>query len=84
MDKASAWKGPRLACGPVLLGVSGTTKPWVIGRALYSTNLNGDDATDFLLYNPNTGVFYQARNDGDGGFSYAGGGWAPWPRAPAI
>jgi hypothetical protein len=45
VDKASAWQGPRLACGPVLLGVSGTTKPWVIGRALYSTSLNGDDAT---------------------------------------
>jgi len=45
VDKASAWQGPRLACGPVLLGVSGTTKPWVIGRALYSTNLNGREAT---------------------------------------
>jgi hypothetical protein len=45
VDKASAWQGPRLACGPVLLGVSGTSKPWVMGMALYSTSLDGDDAT---------------------------------------
>jgi hypothetical protein len=44
-DEASATLGPRIACGPVLLGVSGTTKPWVIGRAQYQLGTGGDDVT---------------------------------------
>jgi hypothetical protein len=43
--RAETFLGPRIACGPVLLGVSGTTRPWVIGRAEYSTSTNGDTAT---------------------------------------
>ena len=38
---ATGRAGPRVACGPVLLGVSGTTKPWVTGTVSYQSR-NGE------------------------------------------
>ena len=42
-DQASP-SGPRAACGPVLLGVSGTDRPWVVGSVTYSGAV-GDEVT---------------------------------------
>lgn len=33
---------PRVACGPVLLGVSGTDRPWVVGSVSYSSRGGGE------------------------------------------
>lgn len=59
--------GPQLACGPVLLGVSGTTKPWVLGTVSYTTSGSGDESTGTFgsldgVGDPDTGDF--ARPDG--------------------
>ncbi|MBW3650945.1 MAG: hypothetical protein KY458_10295 [Actinobacteria bacterium] len=40
-DQASQPR-PRAACGPVLLGVSGTDRPWVVGRVSYSSGIGGE------------------------------------------
>jgi hypothetical protein len=50
---------------------------WSSGWQLYPTDLNGDRRTDFLLYDPSTGAWYQARNLVTGSFSYSSGSWAP-------
>jgi hypothetical protein len=68
-DQPFAGRGPQLACGPVLLGVSGTTEPWVLGRVDYSAGVGGDEVTgsfDSLVGvgAPDTGDF--ARPDGRG------------------
>lgn len=68
-DEGIASQGPQLACGPVLLGVSGTTKPWVLGRVSYTTSASGDDSTGTFesldgVGDPDTGDF--DRPDGRG------------------
>jgi hypothetical protein len=45
-------------------------------RQLHTLDLNGDNRTDFVLYNPSTGAWYQARNLTLGTFSYNNGAWA--------
>lgn len=61
-------RGPQLACGPVLLGVSGTSKPWVLGRVSYSASSTGDATGTFDSFDgvgdPDTGGF--ARPDSRG------------------
>lgn len=65
-DDATA-RGPQLACGPVLLGVAGTSEPWVLGTVDYSTSGSGDETTGSFrslddVGDPDTGGF--ARPDG--------------------
>ena len=74
-DQPFAGRGPQLACGPVLLGVSGTTEPWVLGRVSYSAGVGTDEVTgrfDSLVGvgDPDTGDF--ARPDGRGAPSTSG------------
>jgi hypothetical protein len=49
---------------------------WTTGWQLHTLDLNGDNRTDFVLYNPSTGAWYQARNLTLGTFSYNNGAWA--------
>ena len=67
-DKSIGARGPQVACGPVLLGVSGTSKPWVLGTVDYSTGSGGGATGAFDSFkavgDPDTGAF--ARPDGRG------------------
>ena len=55
----------------------GGSQTWSLGWNIYPTDLNGDGRTDFLLYHPGTGVWYQARNIFIGNFAYSTGTWSP-------
>jgi len=48
---------------------------WSLGWTLHPTDFNGDGRTDFLLYHPTSGVWYQARNLTLGDFAYTTGTW---------
>ena len=48
---------------------------WVTGWTIYMTDLNGDKRTDIFVYNPNSGIWYQARNLTNGTFTYSTGNW---------
>jgi hypothetical protein len=49
---------------------------WSLGWNLYPSDVNGDFRGDIVLYDPQTGVWYQARNLVNGSFSYNNGTWA--------
>ena len=49
---------------------------WTTGWQIYLSDFNADKRTDILLYNPTTGVWYQARNFALGTFKYTNGVWA--------
>jgi hypothetical protein len=55
----------------------GGNQTWTTGWELYPTDLNDDRRTDFLLYDPASGFWYQARNLVLGTFDYTSGFWAP-------
>jgi hypothetical protein len=40
---------------------------------VYPTDFNGDGRSDLLLYQPGTGLFFQALNTSTGSFSYVNG-----------
>jgi len=48
---------------------------WSLGWTIHPTDFNGDGRTDFLLYHPTSGVWYQARNLTLGDFAYTTGTW---------
>jgi hypothetical protein len=49
---------------------------WSLGWEIRFTDVNADGRADVVLYDPLTGVWYQARNLVDGGFAYNSGTWA--------
>jgi hypothetical protein len=53
------------------------SQTWSLGWNIYPTDLNADGRTDFLLYHPTSGVWYQARNFTLGTFTYTSGTWSP-------
>jgi len=55
----------------------GGNDTWSTGWDIQPTDFNGDGRTDFLLYHPPSGVWYQARNLTLGTFTYSTGTWAP-------
>ena len=55
-----------------------TCNPGDVGTGLTELSIVlGDGRTDFVLYHPATGVWYQARNLSLGTFTYTTGTWAP-------
>jgi len=51
--------------------------PWPSGWQVYRTDLNADGRGDFVLYNPTTGEWREARNITLGTFSETQGFWEP-------
>ena len=49
---------------------------WSLGWTIQAGDFNGDGRGDLLLYNPTTGVWFQARNLVLGSFSYTSGIWS--------
>ena len=58
---------------------------WDPGWQIHPANLNGDEYTDFFLYDPVRGLWFQALNHaGDGTFTYTAGSWDnSWMVVPA-
>ena len=56
---------------------NGGGSTWILGWHVYPTDFNADGRMDLLLYNPSTGVWYQARNLVTGTFTYTTGLWLP-------
>jgi len=48
---------------------------WSLGWTIHPTDFDSDGRTDFLLYHPTSGVWYQARNLTLGDFAYTTGTW---------
>ena len=62
------------AFAPTFTNVGGQI--WSLGWRLYPAEMTGDRRVDMLLYDPQTGVWYQARNAANGVFLYSSGTWA--------